>query len=303
MNHSLVLYPSIPLTPKARYAVVLTRGASTIEGAPFEPSPFMTSVLKSPQPGEAPPITQARALLEDGVLDVLASQSPPMTREDIALVFRFSIRSMDDISRTPLSMKEQILARPVPSFSVSSVTPGFGDIAAVVRGTWAAPNWRENQYFIARDENGDPRITGTLEVPFELALPQAAADGPVPMVMFQHGSPGSAEGLARLPETAGLAEAGFAVIGMTDTLNREVGLDGDEQSALLFTTLVQQRRFPHFDAQTLADQMAFLRFIEALGSLDEVPFSGGDGVPDLDLAGAARDTWESAWARSMGPRS
>ena len=295
MNHSLVLYPSIPLTPKARYAVVLTRGASTIEGVPFEPSPFMTSVLESPQPGEAPPITQARALLEDGVLDVLASQSPPMTKEDIALVFRFSVRSMDDISRTPLSMKEQILARPVPSFSVSSVTPGFGDIAAVVRGTWEAPNWRENQYFIARDENGDPRITGTLEVPFELALPQAAADGPVPIVMFQHGGPGSAEGLARLPETAGLAEAGFAVIGMTDALNREVGLDGDEQSALLFTTLVQQRRFPHFAAQTLGDQMAFLRFLEGLGSLDEVPFSGGDGVPDLDLEAPL-----GYWGISMG---
>ena len=73
------------------------------------------------------------------------------------------------------------------------------------------------------------------------------------------------------------------------------GLDGDEQSALLFTTLVQQWRFPHFAAQTLGDQMAFLRFIEGLGSLDEVPFSGGDGVPDLDLEAPL-----GYWGISMG---
>lgn len=286
IDHSLVLYPSIPLSPKGRYALVVTRDALTRDGRPLEPSPFMTAALGPEQTGEMPEVTRARALLADGVLDVLTDPShvsPPIEADDIALVTRITIRSMDDITRRPLSMKEQILTRPLPSFTVASVDPGFGNVAAVVRGTWEAPNWREDQYFIASDENGDPRITGTLDVPFVLALPHAAEDGPVPVVMFQHGGPGSAEDVVWEAEAAGLAEAGFAVIGMTDTLNREVGLNGDEQSALLFTTLIQQWRFPHFAAQTLGDQMAFLRFLEGLGSLDEVPLSGGDGIPDLDL--------------------
>lgn len=287
VNHSLVLYPSIPLTPKGRYAVVLTRGASTVEGNPFEPSPFMTSVLGTAQPGEAPEVTKARALLQDGVLDVLGDErfvSPPIEKNDIVVVFRFSVRSMDDIHRTPLSMKEQILARPRPGFTINSVDPGFGDVAAVVRGTWESPNWREQQFYVARDGNGDPRITGTLQVPFVLALPRAAETGPVPVVMFQHGSPGTSEDVVWEAELAGLAAEGFAVIGMTDALNREVGPNTDEQSTLLFQTLIVNSRFPHFKLQTYGDQMAFLRFIEGLDSLDHVPFPQGDGVPDLDLA-------------------
>jgi hypothetical protein len=285
IDHSLVLYPSIPLTPQGRYAVVVTRDGRAEDGRSFEPSPFMTAVLGPEQPGEAIPITQARELLSDGVLDVLADESavsPPIEASDLALVFRVSIRSTDDIPLTPLSMKEQILSRPPPSYTISSVSPGAGPVAAVVRGTWQPPNWRENQYFISRDENGDPQITGSLSVDFVLALPEAAESGPVPVVMFQHGSPGSAEQV--YTEALGsLAEAGFAVIGFTDTLNRELGQDLDHQNTVGFQTLVTQFRFPHFAMQTYGDQMAFLRVIEQLGSLDRVPLPSGDGVPDLDL--------------------
>ena len=45
----------------------------------------------------------------------------------------------------------------------------------------------------------------------------------VPVTMYQHGSPGSAE--REVPGEARdyLAQAGFAVIGFTDPLNREIG--------------------------------------------------------------------------------
>jgi hypothetical protein len=285
IDHCLVLYPSIPLSSKGRYAVVVTRDARASDGRSFEPSPFMTAVLGPEQPGEAIQISKARELLRDGALDALADESavsPPVDAGDLALVFRITIRSTDDIPLTPLSMKEQILSRPPPSYTITSVSPGAGAVAAVVRGTWQPPNWRENQYFISRDENGDPQITGNLTVNFVLALPEAAESGPVPVVMFQHGSPGSAEQV--YTEALGsLAEAGFAAIGFTDTLNRELGQDLDYQNQVLFQTLVTQFRFPHFPMQTYGDQMAFLRVIEQLGSLDRVPLPNGDGVPDLDL--------------------
>jgi pimeloyl-ACP methyl ester carboxylesterase len=285
IDHSLVLYPSIPLTPKGRYAMVVTTDARTEDARRFGPSPPTASVLGVEQPGEAPEITKARNLLTDGVLDVLADErvvSPPVRVSDIAVVFRITVRSTDDIPLTPLSMKEQILSGPPPSYTIESVSTGFGSVSAVVRGTWQAPNWRESEYFISRDEGGNPEITGSLSVPFVLALPRAAEIGPVPVVMFQHGSPGSAEGVV-LEARSTLAEAGFAVIGFTDALNRELGHDLDYQNTVLFQTLVLERRFPDFAMQTYGDQMAFLRVIEQLGSLDRVPLPDGDGVPDLDL--------------------
>ena len=288
MDHSLVIYPSKPLTPKGRYAVVVTREARAKDGRPFAPSPFLTAVLAPEEPGEAPEITRARALIGEGVLDVLTQETavwPPILPGDLALVFRFTARSTDDIPLTPLSMKEQILDGPPPSYAISNVSPGSGSVAAVARGTWEAPNWREDQHFISRDENGDPEITGSLTVPFVLAVPQAAESGPVPVVMFQHGSPGDSEG-AYWEARAGLAEAGLAVIGFTDTMNRELGQDLDFHNAFLFETLLTNQRFPHFPMQLYGEQMAFLRVIEQLGSVDVVPLPDGDGVPDLDLEAA-----------------
>ena len=284
ISHALVLYPSIPLSPQGRYALLVARSARAEDARPFGPSPFMSAVLDSETVGEAAEITRARTLLEDGVLDVLADEnvvSPPISANDIALVVRITVRSIEDIPRTPLSMKEQILAGPPPTYQISSVVAGQGLMAAVVRGTWQAPGWREEQYFIARGDDGNPRITGSLTVPFVLALPQAAEDGPVPVVMFQHGSPGNAEQLVW--DSFRLIEAGFAVIGFTDTMNRELGQDLDQQNAVLFQTLLEKKRFPHFPMQTYGDQMAFLRVIEQLGGLDRVPLPNGDGMPDLDL--------------------
>jgi hypothetical protein len=285
IDHSLVLYPSIPLTPKGRYAMVVTTDARTDDGRRFGPSPSMASVLGAEQPGEAPEITKARDLLAEGVLDVLADDqvvSPPVHPGDVALVFRITVRSTDDIPLTPLSMKEQILSGPPPSYTIESVSPGSGDVSSVVRGTWQAPNWRESEYFISRDEAGNPQVTGSLSVPFVLALPRAAESGPAPVLMFQHGGGGGAEDLV-FEAGLTLAEAGFAVIGFTAALERELGQDNDYQNTVLFQTLILERRFPDFAMQTYGDQMAFLRVIEQLGSLDRVPLPDGDGVPDLDL--------------------
>lgn len=283
-NHSLVLYPSISLSPRGRYAVVLTKAVRDLNQRPFHPSPFMKAALQPAVVGEANEIARVRGILEDGVLDVLADPSdvyPPIRPDDIALVLRISVRSTDDIPLTPLSMKDQILSGPPPSYQIDSISPRSGPVAAIVRGTWQAPNWRENQYFVARDANGDPRITGSLNVPFVLALPRAAESGPVPVVMYQHGSPGSSEQITW--DSNGLAAQGFAVIGFTDTLNRELGQDSDYQSATLFQALLDNWRFPHFMMQTFGDMMGFLRVIEQLGSLDLLPLPTGDGAPDLDL--------------------
>jgi hypothetical protein len=91
------------------------------------------------------------------------------------------------------------------------------EIAAVVRH-WDAPDWRGARGRalpnVTRDEDGarsDHLAPGVVQ----LALPQAAS--PVPVVMHQHGNPGSQEEVSTTAALPGLA----AVIGFTDILNRE----------------------------------------------------------------------------------
>jgi hypothetical protein len=144
-NHSLVLYPSISLSSRGRYAVVMTKGARPSDQRPYEPSPFMAAVLHAASPGEASEVSRARTVLEEGVLDVLEDPglvSPAASRDAIALAVRVSIRRTEDIPLTPLSMKQQILAAPAPTYQINSISPRSGSVAAIVRGTWQAPNRR-----------------------------------------------------------------------------------------------------------------------------------------------------------------
>ncbi|MDH3655521.1 MAG: hypothetical protein OEN21_14735 [Myxococcales bacterium] len=285
ISHSLVLYPSIPLSPSGRYGMVVTRGALGSDGVAFGPSAFLKAVLLPASVGEDSAITKARGVLEDGLLDVLSDPqvvSPPITADEIALALRISVRSTDDIPLTPLAMKNYVLQAPPPAYQITSITPTGYPLAADVRGTWEAPNWRDG-YFLSRDANGDPVVTGTQTIDFVLALPDAALSGPVPVVMYQHGSPGSSDE-AISQALGGLAEAGFAVIGFTDTLNREAGSASTaDHNRLLFLTLLAEWRYPNFAMQTYGEQMAFLRVIEQLDTLDVVPLPNGDGIPDLDL--------------------
>ena len=285
VNHALVLYPAVTLDQRGMYAVVLTKDARTLDQRPYQPSTFMEAALSAPVAGEATEVSRTRGLLLDDVIGVISNPSrvaDVVPFDSIALVARFSTRSTDDLPLTPLSMREQIHAMPPPTYQITSVSPGPGDVATIVRGTFQAPNFLENQFFIARDAEGAPRMTGTVNVPFVFALPDAAASGPVPVVMFQHGSPGSSEQVWWEAQWT-LAAEGFAVVGMTDTLNRVLGQNLDTQNRALFQGLLDNWRFPQLFMQTYAEQMSFVRLIEQLGNLDRVPYPSGDGTPDLDL--------------------
>jgi hypothetical protein len=51
-----------------------------------------------------------------------------------------------------------------------------------------------------------------------------------------------------------------------------------------FTQLFVNATIPDYWLETTAEQLAFLRFLESLASLDVLPLGAPDGVPDLDLA-------------------
>jgi len=163
-------------------------------------------------------------------LDALATDpAQPIERDDVALALRITVRTTDDIPNDLLAIKQEVTAGPPPGFTITSVQPSSPPLAAIVRGTWEAPDWREGKYFKRDAETGLPVRTKTNTVPFILALPRASLEGPVPITMYQHGNPGSAE--AEVPSDARdyLAEAGFAVIGKTMTAEwvKAAGADGE----------------------------------------------------------------------------
>jgi hypothetical protein len=197
------------------------------------------------------------------------------------LVVRITGRSIEHFSDDLLAMREDIFAEPV-SYAIESVTADSGDVAAMVRGSFEMPDWLGGQAFIQRDAVGQPQAVGTATLGFILALPRSAeTEGPAPIIMYQHGNPGSAENEVPWSAHGFLAAEGFAVGGFTDLLNRRWPIVGD-QNVNIFAVVLATGRVPDFWLQIYAEQMAFLRVLQSLDALDELPLGAPDGVPDLD---------------------
>ncbi len=289
VSHSLLIFPSVPLTPGGRFGLVVTRRALVDAGRPLDPSPFFTAALGGAQPGEDARVTQVRALSQE-VIDAARAAAAPLEADDVALALRVSIRSTGTIPFDLLAVKSQVLAAAPPAWTVDRVIPETNPasaVAAIVEGTWQAPDWRSNGFF-ARSAAGMPVQQRTRSVPFVLALPKAALAAPVPITMYQHGNPGSAESEVPSHARKSLAAAGFAVAGFTDTLNREVAPGESDPAAkvaaqvfAIFLPLTQFQRIPDYWVQTNAEQLAFVRMLSTFGGLDVLPVGAPDGVPDL----------------------
>jgi hypothetical protein len=295
-----LLFPAVDLRERGRYAVVVTRRvfAQGAPGAPFRPSAFFADLLEPAQTGESAERARARASVEP-VLDALEGLARvPIPREDVALAVRLTVRSHPDVSDM-VAIKEQALAGPPPALILPSranpcpsldlcITTHSGRTLEV-RGRVRLPNYRDAQKRLVRDPvTGRPQQTGTADVPFVLTLPPEALDGPVVPVMHQHGNPSCAEEVTHDNQEL-LDDAGFAVLGFTDALNREYGHDIAIQTQGIFFTLVLTQALPWLWLQTASDQIHFLRAIQGMGGLDLLrrgpggtPAIGPDGMPEID---------------------
>lgn len=284
LQHALILFPSIALTPGGRYGLVVTRRAYSSSALPFGPSSFMAAVLSDATPDEDPAIGKAR-LLASEVLDALVEHgSPPIPADDVALVLRFSIRSTENFPRIPLKMKDDVLALPAPQPRITRVEP-YPGWAAIVYGEWDAPDWRSPVRVLALDAEGFPVLIRTRPRKFAIAIPSAALSAPVPLIMHQHGSGGD---LADVRLLYYLADAGFAPAGFTDNLSEEVSLDRNQQNQAVLTHLLLFGRVPDYWIETTGEQLSFLRMLTQLcrDGCDFVPYGAPDGQPDLDMSKA-----------------
>jgi hypothetical protein len=71
--HTLLIFPSIPLTPGGRYALVITRQVRSESGQSLEPSPFFRRALSAAVEGEPEAVDRVRVLVDE----VLAGPNPP----------------------------------------------------------------------------------------------------------------------------------------------------------------------------------------------------------------------------------
>lgn len=303
-DHVAILFPSIDLREHGRYAVVLTTQAFAAgqPGRPIGRSPYFAQVLGAPGGGEPVEVTALRERIAP-VLDTLAGLgSVPIPTEDVAIAVALTIRTHPDVTDLTF-IKERALSLPPPTLvlpSLSNPCPNVNNFcirtrpnrALEIRGRVRLPDFRDPSLLIfARDEvTGLPVETRIAEVPFMMTLPYEAMDGPVPIVMYQHGNPGSpTEAVGGGNEYHD--DAGFAVAGIQDTLNREIGQNVATQVQAILFFAVAVGQLPDYWNQTGADMIGFLRAIQGMGSLDLLrrdgsgnPAIGADGIPEIDTS-------------------
>ncbi|MGI9433079.1 MAG: hypothetical protein ACR2PQ_12735 [Myxococcota bacterium] len=279
--HTLVIFPGVPLEPQGVYGLVVTDRVLG-GGEPLARSAFFDAAMAAPVGGEAPEIAATRPLVDE-VAAVAEQASPvPIPRGDIVAAARITVRSTDHFVDDVLAMKEDVDATP-PNVQISTVdSDPDGDVAAIVTGTFDVPVWLDNGTFVTRGADGLPEASGTQAIPFVLGLPTGAETvGHAPVVMYQHGNPGSSENEVPGAIRSFLGQAGFAVGGFTDRPNRQfANIDVQVQSIL--ATVLQTGSSPDYYIQTYAEQIAFVRALQSLDTLDVLPIGAPDGVPDLD---------------------
>jgi hypothetical protein len=280
-EHALLLFPSVALKPGHRYGVIVTRRALSHTGSPYDPSAFFETVRDgSSGPDGSWAVKRARKLVDE-VLAAVASGAIAIERADVAFAARFTVRNLDGITDDLGAIRKLTAAGPPSAIEITRVeaepsrAARENGVAAVVHGTWTAPDWSDSDRRLVRDPNsGTPVQTGLQILPFTLALPRAAYRGPVPVVMYQHGNPGSAgEEVVDIARDS-LAAAGFAVIGFTDVINREVSPPGppvDERARWqiihVLLRLMGTSKFPDDFVLTVSEQFAFLRAIQSIAEI------------------------------------
>jgi len=301
VSHALLLFPSVALHSGGRYGVVVTRRMVTGDGRPFAASRFFARVRDAePSTGEPEPLRRARETAGE-VLDAVSGATDSLIRRsDVVLALRVTVRTTDHFPDDLIAIKRDIREWPPPRVRITQVEPESTEqrtrgsaVAAIVRGTWEAPDWREHGLRFARDPvTGHPQRVATKPLAFVLALPKAAFEGPVPLILYQHGNPGSAEEEVVPQARQSLAGAGFAVIGFTDALNREFSRPGASDRDRAFDQIVRimwhvmvLKAVPDYFAETNAEQLAFLRAIEQLVKIREFEIPAGAGLEAARIFG------------------
>jgi len=313
-DHALWILPARPLAPGGRYALLVRRGVATRAGrSMIEPAQLRAifegraasagAGIEDLAVRAAGPVSGAdsevatRATLARQLAPALgvarAALAIPWTRDDLVFALAFSVRSLSELERDPTAMLEAVRGlegRRIEIVRVEAVRDPARPLAAIVHGRFATPVWRERgSRAVERDEAGRPRVVGRDALRFVLALPRRAATTPAPLLVYQHGNPGSARDEIGARRQDPFLEAGFAIVGFTDLWNRgkSSGLLDRRQLVVrqvseLADSVRRQRVVPDDWIVTLGEQLALVEALPELAALDVLPLAAPDGRPEID---------------------
>jgi dienelactone hydrolase len=232
-------------------------------------------------------VEHARAALAP-VLAGLAALPAPVLPGDLALAVGVTVRSVFSDPSDWVSVKEQYLAAAPPVLDVTSTEPSATQV--VYRGTVTLPLWLNDPALteITRDEGGAPVALGTDDVPFVFRVP-VGAPTPMPIVIYQHGNPGSPNEVLSSRQTF-LLEEGYAVVGIQDLQNRRFGEDIANQTTQIIGRLGFQNGQALTNFQTHADMMGLLRAIQGMGVAGNFPEVDPDRILFKGISFGAHDS-------------
>lgn len=276
-DHTLVLFPARSLRPGGVYALAVTRRlfAAGAPGRGFAPSAFFAAVAGLGPEGAAAPLLRARASILPALEFLAEAPELPIPREDLVLALRVTIRSEAGDPADWVAAKQLALAAPPPVLEVASeTTAADGDL--VLRGSLELPFYLDAAYTgVARDpESGEPQARrdatpAERHVPFVFRIP-ANATAPLPIVIYQHGAPGSPEEINSASEEF-LLDAGYALIGIQDLGSRLFGAERSAQSYEILVRVAFAHHMPLLHFQTHADLFGLLRAIQGMGRAESFP--------------------------------
>lgn len=275
LRNIMVLEPVSSLEPSRTYGLIVGTSLMAADAR-------FTDALSVEVPSDA--------ALEDAhaALAPLREQLPALGLEvdEVAMATVFTTQSAPHTMERV--MASVVATDPSPVIELDGGTPRLFDVAeipdvpmdindltgvaAVVRATVDAPDFRAADGDVVLDANNDVTPGETRSLPFWIVLPDAAADGPVPLVVLQHGASASKERVFYIAGT--LAQAGFASIAMDLPDHGERAGDGnffaiDDPPVARGTFL-----------QAEADLLAYMHAARKLGSEVGIDVLGAGGTPD-----------------------
>lgn len=259
-SHTLFVTPFGALAPKTRYALVVSKRLSDLEGRPLRSDAAWI------EPGLAGDAAVAVQFTTQSVTDTLA-----------ALALR-EVEHGDGEFPAPLS-----------------ACADQPEIGWVGKGRLRSPDYRtvDNRFPVQLDDAKADPAPADAEIPYLIVLPKGAKGAPT--VLVQHGLSGDKEGVLLCNIGHRYAARGYATVAIDAAWHGERGPGGKKPSGLSYLrvlfgvwtdgeTITAKLRYGR-DAfrQTALDHVQLAALVKALApALDETgPAGAPDGAPDL----------------------
>jgi hypothetical protein len=200
LAHTLAVMPALgyPLRPSTRYAVVVTRAAKDITGAPVSPSADLEEVM-----GARPASDRTKAAHDLFAPALAELQAANIQASDIAHLTVFTTSDpASELFRVVDDVRASVPAPTVPagSWKATDSVPTYD----VYEGQYGpSPNYQHGNLPFAKegdgggfafDASGKPTLANTFNLRFALVVPKASAcpmpAAGYPIVLYAHGTGG-----------------------------------------------------------------------------------------------------------------